>query len=302
MIAVKILGNNSALPAFDRHPTSQIVTYNNEENIVIDCGEGTFFQIDKYHVNWNKIKVILISHMHGDHFLGLPGLLNSMGLLGRTKDLYLFGPPELKSVLDLHLNVTKRQLPYHVFFYSLPEKSSFIYEDAHFSIRSFPTEHGIPCHGFVISTINKERTLLKEKAEALGIPQQFYSELKKGKDYVDDKGQTIAHQLVTETPKEIHKYAFCADTRYVETFLPEIQGVDLLYHETTYLDAMREKAYERFHSTTVQAATIAKKAKVKHLLIGHFSSRYRELTPFVEEARTVFSNTDLAEEGMNFEF
>lgn len=301
MFAVTILGNNSALPAYGRHPTAQVVNYNNEESILVDCGEGTQIQMEKYGINWNKIKIILISHLHGDHFLGLPGFLNTMNLMGRTKDLVLYGSPELKQILDLHFSISKITLSYNLFFYSIPDKSSLLFEDDKFIIHSFPTEHRINCHGFVISTKEKLRRLLPDKAQAYNIPATFYNQLKEGKDYIKEDGTVIPNIEVTEAPPQPKKYAFCADTRYIETFIKDIKNANLIYHESTYLDDLRDKAYERFHSTAKQAAQIAILANAKQLLIGHFSSMYRDLDPFLLEARTVFENTELAIEGATFE-
>ncbi len=298
MVSVTILGNNSAVPAFNRHPTSQVVTIEGE-NILLDCGEGTQIQLIRYKIRRRKISHIFISHLHGDHYFGLIGLLNSFALLGRQQDLHVYGPSPLKEIVELQLKVADTHLSYNLYLYDV-NKPGLLTETENFSVTAFKTNHRIECYGYVVKEKKYLRKLLSEKAEEFNIPKSFYTSLKQGFDYVSPEGNTIANDLVTEAATPGQVYAFCADTRYDESLLDYITGADMMYHETTYLDNFRERATERFHSTTRQAATLAVKAGVKKLLIGHFSSKYDTLEEFEKEAREVFPDTDLAIEGVTY--
>jgi len=296
MLALTILGNNSAVPAFDRHPTSQVITHNGN-NYLIDCGEGTQIQLLRYKVRRSKISHIFISHLHGDHYFGLIGLLNSLSLLGHTQPITLFAPPQLKEILDIQLKVSDTTLGFQLNFIAI-EQAATLVETASLVIRCFPTDHRIPCFGFSFEEKRIPRKLILEKAKAAGIPTIFYDRLVRGEDYITKSGERIAVETVTEPTPTGPKYAYCADTRYDESIMKHIRGFDLIYHESTYLNALAERAHDRYHSTTVQAAELAKKAGVKRLLLGHFSSKYASLDAFEQEARAVFPNTDLALEGL----
>ena len=296
MLALTILGNNSAVPAFDRHPTSQVITHNGN-NYLIDCGEGTQIQLLRYKVKRSKISHIFISHLHGDHYFGLIGLLNSLSLLGHTQPITLFAPPLLKEIIDIQLKVSDTTLNFELHFRPI-ESAATLVETASIRINCFPTDHRIPCFGFSFEEKRIPRKLLPEKAKAAGIPAAYFERLAKGEDYQTKTGEIIPADSVTEPTPPGPKYAYCADTRYNESILEHIKGFDLIYHESTYLHALAERAQERFHSTSIQAATLAEKAGVKKLLLGHFSSKYASLEEFQKEARTVFPNTELALEGL----
>ena len=298
MFGVTILGNNSALPAYDRHPTAQVVSIQ-DQFLLIDCGEATQIQMSRYKVKRSKINHIFISHLHGDHYFGLIGLITSMGLLGRTQELQVYSPPGLQQIIELQLAVAHTSLPYPLHFYTITNAGTLI-ETPKFKVSCFPTQHRIPCYGFTISENKAPRKINKEKVIAAAIPFSFYDELKKGFDYETKTGQIIANATVTDPASPNKKYVYTADTIFDMGLVAHAIAANLLYHEATYLQDQLQKATERFHATTTQAATIAKEAKVNRLLIGHFSSKYERIETHVQEARTVFTNTDLALEGVTF--
>lgn len=299
MLSVTILGNNSAVPAFNRHPTSQVVTHDGN-NYLVDCGEGTQIQMIKYKIRRGKISHIFISHLHGDHYFGLVGLLNTFGLLTHRQELHVYGPAPLQQIIEMQLNVADTRLPYPLHFHTLTGPEVLVDNDK-IRISSFPTNHRIECYGFLFEEKEGKRKLLIDKVRKHNIPISFYSSLQEGRDYITPRGQVIKNDSVTTPADRGKKYAFCADTKYDESIIQYIYDADMIYHETTYLDNMREKAHERFHCTTKQAAEIARKAMVKKLIIGHFSSKYNSLEQFQEEAREIFSNTELAIEGNTYE-
>lgn len=298
MLAVTILGNNSALPAFDRHPTAQVVTLN-ETLFLVDCGEGTQMQISRYRIRRSRIHHIFISHLHGDHYFGLMGMITSMGLLGRDQDLHLYAPSHLEEIINLQLNAGSIVLPFTLHFHSLQE--GVMIKTDKFEVSCFKVVHRIDCWGFIFREIRPPRKLDIERLKQYDIPVTFYDQLRLGKDYILKDGSSIvSNDAVTSLASKGKSYAYAADTAYHELIASKVKGVDLLYHETTYLKEMEERATKRFHCTTVQAATIAKKAEVQRLLIGHFSSKYDTLDEFQHEAREVFANTDLALEGVTY--
>ncbi len=299
MFAVTILGNNSAVPAFDRHPTSQVVTLDGT-NYLVDCGEGTQIQLINYKIRRSKISHIFISHLHGDHYFGLIGLINSFSLLSHQQEMHVYGPSPLKEIIELQLKVADTTMCYPLHIHHITEAATLI-DNEKLTVKCFRTNHRIECYGFSFEQKKQPRKLLPEKAKEYEIPASFYDRLKNGEDYTRKDGTIIKNDLVTGDAEPGKKYAFCADTKYDESLIPHIQDADMIYHETTYLDNLRERAELRFHSTTKQAATMAKKAGVKKLLIGHFSSKYDTLEEFEAEAREVFPNTDLALEGVCYE-
>ncbi|MBS1640578.1 MAG: ribonuclease Z [Bacteroidetes bacterium] len=298
MFAVTILGNNSALPAYGRFPTAQVVTLN-EQAFLIDCGEGTQIQMSKYKVRRSKINHIFISHLHGDHYFGLVGLITSMGLLGRENDLHLYAPAPLKQILDIQFTVADTRLPFTLHFHAL-ENEGLVVDDKKFMVECFKTQHRIECWGFIIREKKQPRKINKEKIKEYTIPTTYYERLKNGDDYQTKDGDIIKNEILTIANTLAKSYAFCADTIYDESLVDKVTNVSLLYHETTYLKDLEDRATDRFHSTTVQAASIAKKANVNKLLIGHFSSKYEQLDIFEQEAKEVFANTQLAIDGVTF--
>ena len=298
MFAVTILGNNSAVPAFDRHPTSQVVTLDGD-NYLLDCGEGTQIQMINYKIRRSKISHIFISHLHGDHYFGLIGLITSFGLLNHQQELHVFGPAPLKEIMELQLKVAETKLPFELHFNTITRPVTLL-DTEKLTVKCFRTNHRIECYGFVFTEKKQPRKLDPGKAKEYDIPALFFERLKDGEDYTRKDGTVIKNEWVTEPAEPGKTYAFCADTKYDESIIPHIQGADLIYHETTYLDNLRDKAESRFHSTSRQAAALAKEAGVKKLLIGHFSSKYDTLEEFEMEAKEVFENTELALEGVAY--
>lgn len=296
MIAVTILGNNSALPAHNRHPTAQILQ-SDEHTFLIDCGEGTQMQMDLYRIRRSKINHIFISHLHGDHYFGLIGLLTSLALNNRTNDLHIYAPKGLEEIIQVQLNVTGGLLPYQLFFHELDGEET-IFEDKKISVASFQVNHKIECWGFKIQEKKNLRKINIKQAQKFRIPTSFYDQLHEGQDFINDKNEVIKNEWVTTPHSPPKSYAYCADTAYFENICGKVGSVDLMYHETTYLHELQKKAESRFHSTTRQAAMIAKKCGAGKLIIGHFSSMYDTLEQFQEEACEVFENTELAMEGV----
>ncbi|MEL7003762.1 MAG: ribonuclease Z [Bacteroidota bacterium] len=290
-----ILGSNSATPAYGRHHTSQLLTINNQR-FLIDCGEGTQERLAKFKNHPYQIDHIFISHLHGDHYLGLMGLIFTMHLMRRTKDLFIFGQRGLKEIITTQLRYSDSTLNYNIVFRELDaSKSELLYEDKSVEVHSFPLQHRIPCSGFRFKEKPKPPRINKETLPK-NISLLNIAALKRGEDINHDDRQYKNAEL-TLPPKKAFSYAFCSDTLYTETIIPYIEKVDLLYHESTFLDEKKKWADLTFHSTTKQAATIAQKADVSRLIIGHFSARYKDLTPFLTEAQEVFSATSLAYEG-----
>ncbi len=297
MFGVTILGNNSALPAYNRHPTAQVITLN-DHLFLLDCGEGTQMQMNLYKIKRSRINHIFISHLHGDHYFGLPGLITSYGLLARKHDLHLYAPAALKDILEMHLNVSDTKLPYNLHFHALGNESILVDEES-FSVESFKVFHRIDCWGFLFREKRKPRKINIEAATQYNVPVDFFERLKQGEDFVHDD-KSISNEILTTPNRPSRTYAYAADTIYNESLAEKICHVNLLYHEATYLKDKADKATSRGHSTSVQAAALAKLANVKRLLIGHFSSTYETLDEFLNEAKEVFPDTQLALEGQTF--
>ncbi|WP_336517351.1 ribonuclease Z [Pollutibacter soli] len=298
MLAVTILGNNSALPMHDRHPTSQVIT-TEDHLFLVDCGEGTQIQMNRYKIRRSRINHIFISHLHGDHYFGLPGLLNSFNLTSRTEPLHIYAPAPLKEILDLQFKVGEAHLSYSLHFHPLGEPGLLV-DERKITVHSFKVRHRIPCWGFLFREKPKPRKVDPDKAVKAGVPTSFYPHLKEGEDYTSSEGILTKNEEVTKPSPPSYSYAYTADTSYDESIAEIVKGCGLLYHEATYLDEMRERARERFHSTAKEAATIAKTAGVKKLILGHFSSKYEELDAFRQEAELVFPEVELAKEGVTY--
>jgi ribonuclease Z len=297
---IYILGSSSATPTRERHPSSQILKIGSEK-IMIDCGEGTQSQLIKYGLRHTGIDYICISHLHGDHYFGLIGLISTMSLMGRKETLHIIGPPQLKHILDLQIMHGGMTLKFEIRFYPTnPARQEFILRNQSFELTSFPLKHRIHCTGFLVRESKKERHLNMEVMQALEIPVSYFKAIKKGENYTLPDGEEVPNERMTTDPEPCRSYAYCSDTIFDPEIVEYVQGVNILYHESTYMKNNEERASLYFHSTAEQAATIAKMAKAGHLLIGHFSSRYDHLAPLLEEAREVFPNTDLAEEGEKF--
>jgi ribonuclease Z len=298
MVGLTILGNNSALPAHERHPTAQALHWD-EQIYLIDCGEGTQTQLSRYKIRRSKINHIFISHLHGDHYFGLIGLITSMGLMGREASLHLYSPPGLEDIINLQLKIADTRLPFPLHFHPLQANAALL-SDKHVTVHCFPVMHRIPCWGFLFVEKKAPRSLLKEAAIAAGIPQVFFGRLKWGEDYQHKDGRLVRNDTVTTAAAPPLSYAYCADTLYMPSLAQVVAGVSLLYHEATFLHDEAERAQSRFHSTAVQAAQLAQVAQPQRLLLGHFSSKYEVLDEFLNEARPIFPSTDLALEGVTY--
>jgi ribonuclease Z len=295
--SLTILGAGSATPTLRLHQTAQLLTIGNEY-VLIDCGEGTQLRLIEQRIRPGRLRYIFISHLHGDHYFGLAPLLSSLNLGGRTEDLYLFGPRGLDEVLTTIFRVSDSRLGYKLHFQVVdPNTPTLLLDHPHMTVHSIPLQHRIDCTGYLFREKPHKPHLLRDKLPA-DVPVTYLKQLKEGKDIAGtDGGILYAAADYTEPGPSPRAYAYCSDTRYVEDLVPQLKGVNLLYHEATFLDDNAQRATDVYHSTAKQAATIAAKAEVGRLLIGHFSSRYKQFDLFLTEARSIFPETYLAIEG-----
>jgi len=299
---VTVLGSNSALPVHGRHPTSQVINIY-DHHFLVDCGEGTQIQFGKYDVKFGKINHIFISHLHGDHYFGLIGLLTSYSLNHRETPMTIFAPPGLKDILQIHFDYTNSSLSFPVNYIEIkPINGQLIFENEFMEVTTVEMIHRLPCCGFVFKEKLRDRNIIADKIEEFNIPYSEIPKIKKGADFVTESGKVIENASLTIAPPKPRIYAFCTDTAYNEEIIPHISGAELLYHEATFSKDQEERAKETYHSTSLQAALIAKKANVKKLIIGHYSARFKnnELHLLKDEALTVFPNADLAIEGTTY--
>jgi len=297
---VTILGSSSATPIFNRNPTSQAVNIN-DRWYLIDCGEGTQQQMLRFDIKASKIDHIFISHLHGDHYLGLVGLLSSLHLNGRIKPLYIYCPAHLKEIIDIQLLYSETTIQYPLEYrFTDAEKVEILLDNQDITVETIPLNHRIACTGFLFKEKKRLRKLMKEKIERLEVPIPFYSALKKGEDYIAPNGDIYKNDTLTTDSSDPKSYAYCSDTMYDERYFKQISDVTMLYHEATFLDNMLDRALETHHTTALQAGEIALKVNAKRLLIGHFSARYKTLNELLEETQSVFPDTELAIEGRTF--
>lgn len=295
--SVTILGSGSAIPTARRKPTSQFIQCCNR-NILIDCGEGTQIQMRSFGVKFQRLDFILISHLHGDHYFGLVGLLSSMHLLGRVKPIDIYGPKGLEEIIKIQIEAEGSRLAYDIKVHEMQKNSSgILFEDEKIIIDNFPLSHGIPTHGFIITEKEKERTLLVEKAKEDGVKFEYYHRLKKGENIQLTNGEVLDFENYTIPGGAEKKYAYCSDTKYDESIISFIKQVDLLYHEATFTNEFSDRAKATSHSTASDAANIAKKAQVGQLLLGHLSARYDSTKTHLEEAIPIFENSIIVEDG-----
>jgi len=289
-----ILGFNSAIPTVNSAPTAQFLEME-ERAFLIDCGEGTQVQLRKAKARFSKINHIFISHLHGDHCFGLPGLIASFRLLGRETPLHIYGPKGIKEMLETIFRITETHKGFELVYHELQSKKSVkIFEDSRIEVFTIPLNHRIYCNGYLFREKEKERHLnMKEIAKYPEIETCDYHNLKLGKDFILSDGYVLKNEVLTTEPSKSVSYAFCSDTRYHESILPIIENVDVLYHEATFLHELKDMADYTGHTTALEAARIARKANVGKLILGHFSNRYHDLNVFTDEAREVFANTFL---------
>jgi ribonuclease Z len=298
---VTILGANSAVPAHGRNQTSQYVAFG-RISFLVDCGEGTQLQLRRYKVKYSRIDHIFISHLHGDHYLGLMGLISTFHLNNRTRPLYIYGPKGLDEIITIQLKYAATFLKFPLFFKETSQiGKNLLFELENVRVYSFPLKHRIACTGFLFEEKKRPRKLIKEKIVEQKLDINSIHQLLQGKDVYDDTGQArYTQEEFCHPPLAPRKYAYCSDTIFDMELIPYIKGVDLLYHEATFMEMEAHRALSTMHSTAQQAAHIAKQAGIKQLLIGHFSGRYIDLNPLLMEARSVFENTWLSEEGESY--
>lgn len=297
---VTILGSSSATPVYNRNPSAQLLNCN-EKFYLIDCGEGTQQQLSRYGFKANKIDYIFISHLHGDHYFGLIGLLSSLHLNGRIKPMHIFAPGALAEILELQFKHSETVIRYPIEFVAIQADMPVqIFENADLTVETIILNHRIPCTGFKFMQKKRLRKLMIDKLEAENIPVEYYSLLKRGVDLDLPDGSVLLNADYTTDSERPRKYAYCSDTLFDEGYLGSIQGCDTLYHEATFLHDMLDRANQTHHTTALQAAQVAKTTGAVKLLIGHFSSRYKALQPLLDEARLEFEHTELALEGVTY--
>ncbi|WP_348812392.1 ribonuclease Z [Flavobacterium maritimum] len=296
-----ILGCYAATPRTFTNPTSQLLEIRNRL-FLIDCGEGTQVQLRKNKIRFSKINHIFISHLHGDHFFGLVGLISTFTLLNRTTDLHIYGPKGIKEIIKLQLRLSNSWTNYGLFFHELESnESEVIFEDEKVLVKTIPLKHRIYTNGFLFQEKIGERKLNLDAVQNYEIETCYYQKIKNGKDITLDDGRLIENEKLTFDPIPVKSYAFCSDTAYNELMVPIIENVDVLYHEATFLQSEESLAEKTLHSTAKDAAKIALKANVKQLILGHYSTRYESLELFKEEASQIFPNVLLGDDGVSFE-
>ncbi|WP_421943577.1 ribonuclease Z [Pedobacter sp.] len=296
---VTILGSSSATPVFNRNPSAQLLNCN-EKFYLIDCGEGTQQQLIKFNLKAARIDHIFISHLHGDHYFGLIGLLSSLHLNGRIKPMQIFGPKPLLEILEIQFKYSDTTLRYPIEFFPIDtDQPTQIFENSDLIVKTIILNHRIPTTGFVFQQKQRQRKLIKDKAEE--IPMAYYTALKKGIDVELPNGDIVKSEDYTTAADDPRCYAYCSDTLYDERYFESIKNCDTLYHEATFTHDLLDRANETHHTTALQAGEVAKINGAKKLIIGHFSSRYKTLQMLLEETQSVFENTELAVEGKTFQ-
>ncbi len=297
-----ILGCYAATPRTFTNPTSQVLEIKNKL-FLIDCGEGTQVQLRKNKIKFAAIQHIFISHLHGDHFYGLIGLISTFNLLNRATDLTIYGPKGIQEIIKLQLKLSNSWPQYNLNFVELTStESEIILEDKKISIRTIPLKHRVYTNGFLFEEKIGGRKLNVEAVTQYGIEKCYFQNIKNGKDVTLDNGIVIPNNLLSFSPERPKSYAFCSDTIYNEDIIPIIKNVDALYHESTFLESEAELAKKTMHSTAKEAAKIALQANCKQLILGHYSTRYNSINLFKQEAKTIFENTVLGDDGKVFEW
>lgn len=299
-LSLSILGASSAVPMSDRSPTSQFLAIGNEF-FLIDCGEGTQVKLRQHRIGFSRLKHIMISHLHGDHFYGLLPLLSTLQLLDRRSPLYIYGPEKLESAIRQQLAITDAEIHYPLIFKALnPSKKEEIFDSKHLKVYSFPLRHSIDCFGFYFQEKTQPRKMKKSELAKYQIPVAEIRQIKTGSDWIDKAGKLIPNAQLTEDPPKSFSYAYCTDTLPVKHLHRYFDHPDLLYHEATFTSQESDRAKQTNHSTAAQAGEIAEITKAEKLLIGHFSVRYKDFKPLLKEAQAIFPNTYIALEGYKF--
>jgi len=297
MFEIKILGCGSATPSLRHYPSAQIVSYR-DNLMLVDCGEGAQLQMRRYKVKYNRLNNIFISHLHGDHLLGLPGLLSTLALHGKTGTVTVHIAPEGIRLMKPVVDYLCRERPYDLVWKPIPNDGGIIYESCSIEVEAFNLYHRVQTFGFIFREKTRRRHIHAEECKFFGVPVCFYNALRDGADFVMEDGRIIENARLTSDAQPARSYAYCSDTKYDPRVAETIKGVDAVYHEATYLNAEQAFAKERFHSTAAQAADIARLAGVKLLLLGHYSKRYFSLDAHRAEACSIFPNTIPVDEGM----
>lgn len=297
---VHILGCGSALPTRHHYPSSQIIDIRGKL-FMVDCGEGTQSQIRRSRINFSKLYAVFISHLHGDHVLGLIGMISTFGLQGRTSPLHIYAPKEYDTLFKLELQTFCSTLDYDVIFHPIDtSKHEIIYEDRSMTVETIPLHHRMPCSGFIFREKKGQRHIKPDMLKFYNIPLSQINNLRAGFDWTSPEGDVIPNERLTTQADPIRAYAYCSDTRYMPQLKKYLNGVTTLYHEATYGEDMKDKAIKYLHSTAHEAALTAYESGVQKLIIGHFSQRYTDETPLLNEAKAVFENTVLANEGKEY--
>ena len=296
-----ILGCYAATPRSMTNPTAQVLEIKNRM-FLIDCGEGTQVQLRKNKIKFSKINHVFISHLHGDHFYGLIGLVSTFSLLNRPADLHIYAPKGAKEVILLQLKLSNSWTGYNLYFHELDSNlPQVVFEDDKVVVTTIPLKHRIYTNGYLFQEKQDSRKLNIEAAVSYGVDKCYYQKIKNGSDITLDDGTVVPNEKITFDPPPPKSYAFCSDTVYNEDIIPIIKDVDVLYHESTFLESELHLCDRTMHTTAKQAAQIAKQANAKQLILGHFSTRYTSIENFKEEAATIFENVHLADDGKVFE-
>ncbi len=295
---VHILGCGSALPTSKHLPSAQVVNIR-EKLFLVDCGEGTQLQFRKARLKFGRLNHIFISHLHGDHCFGLIGLLSTLGLLGRTAPLHIYAHAQGERLLQPWIDYFCNGMKYEVVFHAIdPKQATIIYEDRSLTVETIPLQHRVPTCGFLFREKPTSRHIIREMIDFYQVPTSQILRIKNGEDFITEEGKVVSHTLLTTPSAPPRAYAYCSDTAYLPSIVPQIQGIDLLYHEATFCAEDTARAKETMHTTAVQAGQIAAAAQVKKLLIGHFSARYENEDLLLKEAQAHFPETSLAHEQM----
>lgn len=294
-----VLGSSSATPTAFRYPSAYLLRSDRMKSLMlIDCGEGTQMQLRRNSVCMQKIEHIFISHLHGDHFFGLFGFIFSQNLLGRKDPLHIYAHKPLKELINNMLSVDGTQLQYEIVFHAIKDGNSTLLKTDRMIVKAFPLNHSIKTHGFVFTEQGPPYVLDKDFVNQYHPSKEWMEKINNGADYETEDGIVLPHAQITRKVDNLKSFAYCSDTAYSPEVVKKIKGVDLLYHEATFMHDLAAVATDKYHSTSQQAAEIAKAARVKKLLVGHFSARYKDINPLVNEAKEVFANTSPAIEGM----
>lgn len=295
---VHILGCGSALPTLKHNPSSQIVELRGK-CFMVDCGEGTQTQLRRSKVKFTRLSAVFISHVHGDHCFGLIGMISTFGMLGRTAPLHIYAPAGFSNVMKMQVCFFCRDLEYEVVFHDVDTSvNNIIYEDRSLTVETVPLSHRVPCCGFIFREKQTLPHILRDMTDYYNVPVSQFNNIKNGADWTDEEGNVIPYTRLTKPSEPVRSYAYCSDTRYLPMLHECLKDVSVLYHESTYSEEDETMANMYFHSTAAQAAKVASDARVGKLVLGHYSARYDDENKLLAEAKNIFPNTILSDEGL----